>query len=295
MTASRRITTKATSASTQVGNRLTPRDVELLRLVAEHRMLTSTQLTTAVIPNDRTCRLRIQVLRDLGLVETFRPPQVAGSAPLHCVATGKALRLLAEAGYAERVPAVRGMARPGSAAASAALRADLSHLAGTNEVFCRLRAAARASGGQTALEEWRSEWSASRAFGCRIRPDGFARWRDGTDWCEFFLEYDTGTEALHRLVTKLRGYADLAAATAVSVPVLFWLPGPEREHNLHRELVADRSGVPVATAYGNPRVSAPHRAVWRPVWRSGAERLTLAGLGAAAAAHLGAPQRRHVI
>jgi hypothetical protein len=295
MTASRRSTTKATSASTQIGDRLTPRDVELLRLVAEHRVLTSTQLATALIPNDRTCRLRIRVLRDLGLVETFRPPQVAGSAPLHCVATGKALRMLADAGHAERVPAARGAARPGSAAASAALRADLSHLAGTNEVFCRLRAAARASGGRAALEEWRSEWSASRAFGCRIRPDGFARWRDGTDWCEFFLEYDTGTEALHRLAAKLRGYSDLAAATAVSVPVLFWLPGPEREQNLHRELSADRSGVPVATAYGDPRVGAPHQAVWQPVWQPGVQRLTLVGLGAASVAHLGVSQRRHTI
>lgn len=295
MTVPRRGTSKAINSTTQVGDRLTSRDVELLRLIAEHRMLTSTQLATAVIPNDRTCRLRIAVLRDLGLVETFRPPRVAGSAPLHCVATGKALRLLAEAGYSERVPAARGVARPGSAAASAALRADLSHLAGTNEVFCRLRAAARASGGRAELEEWRSEWSASRTFGCQIRPDGFARWRDGTEWCEFFLEFDTGTESLHRLTAKLRGYADLAVATAVSVPVLFWLPGPAREQNLHGELAADRSGIPVATAYGDPRETDPHRAVWHPAWQREPRRLTLAGLGAAAAAHLGTPQRQHTI
>ena len=41
----------------------------------------------------------------------------------------------------------------------------------------------------------------------RVRPDGFARWREGEAWCEFFLEYDTGTEAVGRLVDKLSGYA----------------------------------------------------------------------------------------
>jgi hypothetical protein len=295
VTTSKRAAPKAITASTPIGNRLTPRDVELLRLIAEHRILTSTQLATAVIPNDRTCRLRIGVLRDLGLVETFRPPRVTGSTPLHCVATFKALRLLAEAGYADRVPTPGGAARPGAVAAGTALRADLSHLTGANEVFCQLRAAARASGGRAALEEWRSEWSAARAFGSQIRPDGFARWRDGTAWCEFFLEYDTGTEALHRLTAKLRGYADLAAATAVSVPVLFWLPGAEREQNLHRAFAVDSSDVPVATTHGNPRTNDPHLAVWHPVWEPGGQRFTLASLGAASAAHLGVPQRRHAV
>ena len=295
MTTSKRGVAKAITAATPVGNRLTPRDIEMLRLVAEHRMLTSTQLATAVIPNERTCRLRIGVLRELGLVETFRPPRVAGSAPLHCVATGKALRLLAEAGYADRVPAVRGPARPGAVAAGTALRADLPHLSGANEVFCQLRAAARVSKGRAALEEWRSEWSASRAFGGQVRPDGFACWRDGTTWCEFFFEYDTGTEALHRLVAKLRSYADLAAATAVSAPVLFWLPGAEREDNLQRELAGTPFGVPVATTHGHPRAVGPHRAVWRPAWESDDERMTLAGLGMAASVRLRAPQRRHAI
>lgn len=295
MTASKRGTAKTITAATPVGNRLTPRDIEMLCLIAEHRMLTSTQLATAVIPNERTCRLRIGVLRELGLVETFRPPRIAGSAPLHCVATGRALRLLAEAGYADRVPTVRGAARPGVVAAGTALRPDLSHLSGANEVFCQLRAAARLSGGRAELEEWRSEWSASRAFGGQVRPDGFARWRDGTTWCEFFLEYDTGTEALHRLVAKLRSYADLAAATAVSAPVLFWLPGAEREDNLQRELVDTPFGVPIATTHGHPRAVGPHTSVWLPTWDCDGERLTLAGLGAAAAAQLRAPQRRHAV
>ncbi len=295
MTTSKRGAPKPITAGTPVGDRLTARDTELLRLIAEHRVLTSAQLATAVIPNDRTCRARISVLRDLGLVETFRPPGVPGSSPQHCVATAKALRLLADAGYADRVPTVRGAARPGTAAAGAALRADLAHLTGANEVFCQLRAAARACGGRSALEEWRSEWSAHRAFGGQVRPDGFAHWRDGSEWCEFFLEYDTGTEALHRLTAKLRGYADLAAATAVSCPVLFWLPGAERENNLHRALADDDCGVPMATTHGDPRAVGAHRAVWRPVWDPAGVALTLAGLGGAASTFLGTPQRHHTL
>lgn len=294
MTMSKRGKSKPPTERTPIGDRLTARDAELLRLIAEHRMLTTSQLTCALIPNERTCRGRIGVLRALGLVETFRPPGVSGSSPQHCVATAKALRLLADAGYADRVPVVRGSAPRGAVAASTALRSDLAHLAGTNEVFCRLRAAARASGGRAALEEWRSEWSTARAFAAQIRPDGFARWRDGAAWCEFFLEYDTGTEALHRLVAKLRGYAALASATAVSSPVLFWLPTALRESNLHDVLATFSASVPVVTAHGDPRTASPDTAIWQPLWDS-SSRISLAAIGAVAAAHLGAPQRSHTL
>lgn len=294
MTTSKRGKAKPPTERTPIGDRLTARDAELLRLIAEHRMLTTAQLACALIPNERTCRSRISVLRGLGLVETFRPPGVPGSSPQHCVATAKALRLLAEAGYGDRVPAVRGAAPRGAVAASTALRSDLAHLASTNEVFCRLRAAARASGGRATLEEWRSEWSTARAFSAQVRPDGFARWRDGEAWCEFFLEYDTGTEALHRLVAKLRGYAALATATAVSSPVLFWLPTAQREANLHAVLTASSAGVPVATANGDPRSVGPETAIWCPAWDS-TSRLPLAAIGAAAATHLGTLQRAHTL
>ena len=295
MTTSKRGKPKPATENTPIGDRLTARDAELLRLVAEHRMLTSSQLATALIPDERTCRARISVLRSLGLIETFRPPGVAGSSPQHCVATGKALRLLAEAGYADRVPAVRGPARRGAAAASTALRPDLAHLTGNNEVFCQLLAAARASSGRAALEEWRSEWSATRHFGGQVRPDAFARWRDGQAWCEFFLEYDTGTEALHRLTAKLRGYAELATATNVLSPVLFWLPSAHRQASLQQALTQLRAPVPVATTYGDPRTSRPDTQIWRPAWNQAAGPLTLANLGTAAAAHLDVLQRPHIL
>ncbi len=60
------------------------------------------------------------------------------------------------------------------------------------------------------------------------------------------MEYDTGTEPLDRLLAKVDAYAELATATDIDTPVLFWLPGPGREAALHQAL--RRPPVTVATA-----------------------------------------------
>lgn len=277
------------TGDTQPADRITTRDAFLLRLVAEHRMLTSTQIATAMFPRQRTALHRIGVLRALGLIETFRPP-ATGSSPLYCVATARAVRLVAEAGHADRVPVAARAGRT-DVATAVALRPDLNHLKGVNEVFCRLLGAARANL-SSELEEWRSEWATARTFAAQVRPDGFGRWRDSAAWCEFFLEYDTGSESQHRLTGKLRGYADLATAAAVTCPVLFWVKSPERENNLHDNLATYSTRVPVATAFGDPAGSDPAGPIWRPSWASWS-RLALAELGAGAAAYVGESQRPH--
>jgi hypothetical protein len=279
---------RRTTATTDspLADRLTGRDAQLLRLLCEHRVLTSAQITTALFGDGRNARRRIATLRAAGLLETFRPPAVAGSSPMHCVPTAKALRLTADddARLASRAGRT-------DAAIAAALRPDLEHLKGVNEVFCRLLGGARVQP-ERELERWLSEWSATRVFASQIRPDGFGRWRDGTVWSDFFLEYDTGTEPQHRLLAKLPGYERLAESAAVWCPVLFWVPGPDREANLHANLVQLQSRVPVATTYGDPKATDPAAAIWRPAWSDG-PRLTLAVLGASASAYLGHQQRPH--
>ena len=279
------------SADSLPADHLTERDIVLLRLLAEHRMLTIGQITAALFPDPRRSRRRVAVLRALGLVETFRPPRPVGSSPMHCVATAKALRLLADS-LENQTRAGRARPTRADCATAIAMRPDLAHLRGVNEVFCRLLGRARCEP-DLALEDWLSEWSIARAFGGQVRPDGFGRWREGEAWCEFFLEYDTGTEPQHRLLAKLTGYADLAEAADVSSPVLFWLPGPGREENLHRLLADAAAGVPVATAFGDPATADPSGPVWRPAW--GGQRLDLTGIGAAAARSLGVRQRPHTL
>ncbi|MEY9935271.1 hypothetical protein ABH926_009946 [Catenulispora sp. GP43] len=279
-------------AKVAVADRLTSRDAEMLRLLAEHRMLTSRQIARILFPRERTARERIAAMRSFGLIETFRPPCSSGTSPLHCTLTAKAFRLVV--GDDEAAPSRHRLARVGTLGAVAmALRADLAHLRGTNEVFSQLIAHARKNPG-CELEVWRSEWSCARIFGGQVRPDGFGRWRDGEAWCDFFLEYDTGTETQERLLAKLVGYADLAFAADVTCPVLFWLPSATRDENLHRRLAEQRSEVPVATAYGDPTRSEPAGAIWR---LAGADmaRLPLAVLGAASLREKGGRQRAHAV
>ena len=278
----------ANDPASPLANRITRRDALLLRLLCEHRMLTSAQITTALFGDGRNARRRIALLRSAGLIETFCPPTTGGASLLHCVPTAKAVRLTAGDDNLRGGRTVRA-----DAAIAVALRPDLDHLKGVNEVFCRLLGDARRNPDQ-ALETWLSEWTATRAFAAQIRPDGFGRWRDGQAWSEFFLEYDTGTEPQHRLTGKLPGYERLTESAAVWCPVLFWLQSPEREANLHRNLLNTATTVPIATAFGDPRATDPSAVIWQPAWSPGL-RLALADLGASAAGHLGHRQRPHNI
>lgn len=275
-----------------VADRLTSRDAEMLRLLAEHRMLTSRQIARILFPRERAARERIATMRSFGLIETFRPPCSSGTSPLHCTLTAKALRLVVSED--EATASRHRVARAGTLGAVAiALRADLAHLRGTNEVFSQLIAHARKNPG-CELEVWRSEWACVRLFGSQVRPDGFGRWRDGEAWCDFFLEYDTGTETQERLLAKLVGYADLAFSAEVICPVLFWLPSAAREENLHRHLAEQRSEVPVATTCGDPAKTDPAGPIWRLAGADKA-RLPLATLGATSLRGRGERQRAHAV
>jgi hypothetical protein len=101
-----------------------------------------------------------------------------------------------------------------------------------------------------------------------VRPDAFARWREGDRAREFLLEYDTGTETLDRVAAKLAGFHDLAEATRIWTPTLFWLPGPAREANLRTALDSTHHAVAVAT--GHPVADRnPAEAVWLPLGQRG--------------------------
>lgn len=118
-----------------------------------------------------------------------------------------------------------------------------AHLLGVNAFFTDLAGYARTHPGAS-LNRW---WTESRiaalapvtfvTAGPLARPDGHGIFTDAGGTVAFFLEYDTGTEPLQKLVDKLDGYA------ALQWPVLFWLHSTAREHNLHRRL----GSAPVAT------------------------------------------------
>ena len=255
----------------QLAARLTERDRRLYRLVAEHRVLTSPQLAALEFGSLSTAEHRLLVLYRPDVLERFRPFRPTGSAPYHYVlGEAGALLLAAEQG---RDPAAVRYRRERALAIAHSQR--LPHLVGVNGFFAALAAAARARP-DAALVTWWSERRCAAQWGRAVQPDGYGRWCEGGQEVDFFLEHDQGTERLDRLVVKLGGYADLAAATGVRTPVLFWLPGPGREAALRERL--KRVPVPVATAAYRQAVS-PAGPAWLPAGSSG-RRYRLAELAA---------------
>ena len=271
--------------------RLTARDRWLLRMLCEHRVLTTGQITQLAFGTTRAATARLAVLYQYRAVDRFRPLAAAGSSPLHFILDeAGAMLLAAEDGT---TPADLGYRRDRSMAI--ALSPRLAHDTGANGIFTALAAAARASAGRQALECWWGERRCAAAWGECARPDGYGRWTERVPGqppatVDFFLEYDTGSEPLRRVIAKLAGYAALAARTGITTPVLFWLRSPSREAALHARLagppppgVRDAAcagqipGVPVATAARGITPGGPAGAAWLPAASPG-PRLRLAQL-----------------
>ena len=267
----------------ELAARLTARDRWLLRMICEHRVLTTGQVTQLAFGTSRAATARLTTLYQYRAVDRFRPLAPTGSSPLHFILDeAGAMLLAAEDGI---TTADLGYRRDRSVAI--ALSARLAHDTGANGIFAALAAAARASGGQQALECWWGERRCAAAWGGHARPDGYGRWSGQPPGqppatVDFFLEYDTGTEPLTRVIAKLAGYAALAARTGITTPVLFWLPSPRREAALHARLAgpppagtpdaataAQIPGVPVATAAPGTSPEGPAGPAWLPAGTPG--------------------------
>ena len=265
---------------------LTSRDRWLLRMLLEHRVLTSHQITALAFTNHRRANRRLLALHEHGLIDRFQRYLPAGTAPAHYVldTTGAAV-LAAEHGLD---PGALGYRHDRALAVAHSL--TLAHTVGVNTLLAALVQHARTTNDGSRLEAWWSESRCARLWGDVVRPDAYARWHTPTSRLEFFLEYDTGTETLHQLASKIDRYATLAATTAITTPVLVWLPTPRRETTARAALSAacralnhpDR--VPVATA--TPTATAtqerpnPADRCWLPLTAAGAVdgRVTLAAL-----------------
>ncbi|MDT0263765.1 replication-relaxation family protein [Jatrophihabitans lederbergiae] len=245
---------------------LTPRDRWLARVLAEHRVLTAAQIAQLAFASTRGANRRLLSLYRWRVVDRFQPYLTSGSAPMHYVLdTAGAAALAAEDGIDT---STKDLGYRHDRAIRIAHSLRLAHTVGVNGFFADLVAVARHSpedrpggdgvaGGSRAVTAWWSEARCGRLFGEHVRPDAYGRWREPSDGrtseVEFFLEYDTGTEALSRVAGKLTGYQRLAAATGIPTPVLFWMPTPTREANARTALSAVLRGldrpdlVPVAT------------------------------------------------
>ncbi|MWA02770.1 hypothetical protein F8568_020800 [Actinomadura sp. LD22] len=243
--------------------RLTARDRDLLALVWEHRVLTTGQLTRLFFPTPERARQRLNHLHRHHALLRFRPWTPVGSKPWHWILGPAGAHVLA----VEQGRSITEFGYRQDTATAIAVSPRLAHQVGVNEFFVALHVCARRQGG--AVEQWWSESRCAALWGDLAHPDAFGRWTtlrtDGSSsTLDFFLEHDTGTEPLARVIAKLGGYADLAEATGTTTPVLFWLPSAKREANLRRLLGTPE--IPVATAVHTPATSPDGPA--GPVWQS---------------------------
>lgn len=246
---------------------LTERDRFCVSVLAEHQVLTTTQLAQLCFPSLDVAQRRLLRLTRLGVLDRFRWHALVGSEAWHYT--------LGPAGAA-LVAAERGAEPPRPAelrrrALRLAASPRLTHLLGVNGFFCALGAQARSEPG-CALVSWWSERRCAEHYGELVRPDAQGIWTEHGRQVGFFVEYDTGTEPLARLAAKLAGYAELAAAGGPRHPVCFWLPTTAREAHLRRLLAERPRDVIVATASAELAVAlgtGPAEAIWLT---AGAER-----------------------
>ena len=255
---------------------LTDRDRYLVRMVAEHRVLTTGQLCALGFDSIITARHRLGVLTSLGVLRRFRPRRDPGSAPWHYILGPVGAALLGAEDRDERkwLPQVR-------ASRQLALERSqrLGHLTGTNWFFAALARHARRGGGE--LRAWASETATAEwlygfavtgyALDALPHPGGLGTWAEHDRDITFLLEYDTGSEHLPQLTGKLARYAELAAeAPRASLPLLFCFPSPRREQSARRALAAsaDAAVLRIATAALDPRQACPAGPAWMPLHRS---------------------------
>ncbi|MCP2290802.1 replication-relaxation family protein [Nocardia amikacinitolerans] len=246
---------------------LTGRDRWILRMVHEHRVLTTDHLAALAFPTAKLARRRLAVLYSYGVLDRFRPWRSKGSRPYHwTLAPAGASVLAGEAGIK-----VRELGYSHQTALSVAHSLHLKHALGVADWFTTLTT--RPGGGQ--VSRWWSQTRCQRLWGDLARPDAFGRYTRGEDVLDFYLEYDLGSTALSRVAAKLHGFAELARTTGVITPVLLWVPTTEREANARAALrrtwerLPDPVAVPVATAAADllaPATTAsPAERVWLPL------------------------------
>lgn len=243
--------------------RLTSRDRRLLGLLDAHRTLTTEQVASIAFGTVGRARVRLSTLRDRGVLDRFRHYQRPGSQSWRWT-LGPVGAAIVAGSRGEPFPRPSAVA---DATARLAVSPTLGHLIGVNGFFTRLHGHARHRG-DAHLDRWWNEARCRTATGGIVRPDGHGLWTADRRQVAFWLEYDTGTEPLSRVVAKLGDYGRLGG-TRWALPVLFYVPGPRREANLAAAMsrAALPAGLTVATA-SDEHADATDGGPAGPIWRT---------------------------
>jgi len=129
-----------------LAGRLTARDRWLLRMLHEHRVLTSAQITQLAFGTTRGATARLLILHRYRAVDRFRPLARRGSAPWHFVLGEAGAWVLA----AEDGVSLTQLGYRRDRTLDIAVSPQLAHAIGTNGCFTALAASARAGHGRLA-------------------------------------------------------------------------------------------------------------------------------------------------
>ena len=277
---------------------LQSRDQVLLVLLDEHGTLTTSQIAGILFDRATTAERRLYRLRAADWVDCFSPIRAGARLETHWVLGSFGARWAAN--HDSRTPPTPRALRERNEAIAAS--SHLIHGDGQRGFFIDLLHHARTHS-RTRLSRWWSPARTAAALGQRVHPDGHGVWdtwdrgdtRDGrgadvghphqeADHDEphveahgppaqrrqvgFYLEYDTGSETLDRLIGKIEPYRRLRRDGGPDYALLIHLPSAARETNLHRALNGEAPHLGFALTTTNPDTLAAHRAgpagqVWR--------------------------------
>jgi len=247
--------------------RLTPRDREIMRLVWEHRTLTTHQIARLLFGSYSSAKERLSTLHRIRALDRFRPYIGQGSAPWHYILDAPGAQILAGA----RSQTLTEFGYRRDRVLTLAYRASLDHTVGVNDFFVDLASHTREH--DTRLRWWTAA-QCEAEWGDIVRPDAAGKWTDNDKRVRFYLEHDRGTESLRRLAEKVDAYSELRRVTSRrDAVVLFWLPSTQREHNVRARI--PQPTVPAATAVQGTH---PADAVWARLDDPTAARLRLSQL-----------------
>ncbi|WP_338672646.1 replication-relaxation family protein [Streptomyces sp. SCSIO 30461] len=254
---------------------LTARDLWLLRMLHEHRVLTTHQIASLAYTSIRSAQRRLRTLHQRGVLDSFRPLVQTGSAPEHYTLGASGVAVLASHSGCDLGDLGWRPSHTGRIAYSPSLGHDL----GVNELLIRLTAHGRTTP-EAGLSFWLSERSCARRWGDIIRPDAYAHWYEGEKLLPFFLEYDTGSQPLGHVEAKLTGYAAFATQAGHRPALLIHTRTASRDQALRRRLAppARTLGLFLATASADFTASSPWGPWWGPLEPGDTRRTTLTGL-----------------
>ncbi|WP_087101041.1 replication-relaxation family protein [Nocardiopsis sp. JB363] len=260
--------------------KVTPRDRQILNDLYDHQVLTTHHLHQLHFEGRavRTMNQRLRQLRSYGLIAPFRPYVHAGTSPNHWVVDRLGVQLLA----AQRNTALADLDYRADHRMRVALDYQLGHVLGLADTFVDFILAARRTR-SASLECWYSERESARRWGRHIRPDAYLQWNQDQEELHAFVEYDTGTEPLTKVVRKMKGYTNLATESGLDSIVLFAVHSDQRaEHLLDKLAKAPSARLRMVRAYVSTHERlhgrGPERAVWRVPGEPGGQQLGLLGI-----------------